>query len=207
MSLRLMLLLPVIAITLLAAPASAQGQGRQEAAPSGVSTWVIDTSHSELGFRVRHLVSRVRGTFGEWSGTLQVDPARLDQGSVNVVIRTASIDTRQERRDNHLRSADFFDVETHPTMTFASERVERTGDRMRVHGTLTMRGVSRPVILEGEFLGMTTDGQGRRRLGFDASTTINRHDFGVSWNNLVEGGGLVLGDDVTIQLTIAAVER
>jgi polyisoprenoid-binding protein YceI len=194
-----------LALLLLAGPAS--GQGQQDVAPSGVSTWVIDTSHSELGFRVRHLVSRVRGTFGEWSGTLQVDPDRLEQGSVSVVIRTASIDTRHDRRDNHLRSADFFDVENHPTMAFVSQRVERSGEGVRVHGTLTMRGVSRAVVLDGEFLGMTVDGQGRRRLGFEASTTINRHDFGVSWNNLVAGGGLVLGDEVTIQMAIAAIER
>jgi polyisoprenoid-binding protein YceI len=197
----------VAAVTLILVASPAVAQGAPPSSEEGRSTWVIDTSHSELGFRVRHLVSRVRGTFGEWSGSLQVNPERLEAGSVEVVIQTASIDTRQERRDNHLRSADFFDVAAHPTMRFVSDRVERSGDRMRVHGTLTIRGVSRPVVLEGEFLGMTVDGQGRRRLGFEATTAINRHDYGVSWNNVVEGGGLVLGDEVTIQMTIAAVER
>jgi polyisoprenoid-binding protein YceI len=193
----------ILVLTLLATPAGAQAGSPED----GVSAWRIDVAHSELSFRVRHLVSRVRGTFGEWGGILRVDPARLEQGSVEVTIQTASIDTRQERRDNHLRSDDFFDVASHPTITFVSRQVQRTGDRIWVQGTLTMRGVSRPVVLEGEFLGITRDGQGRRRLGFEASTTVNRHDYRVSWNNVAEGGGLVLGDEVTIQMVIAAVEQ
>lgn len=187
-----------------AAPAAAQGDA---AAPAAASRWRIDTTHSELTFQVRHLVSRVRGSFGEWSGSLQADPGRLSEGAVEVVVQTRSIDTKNERRDNHLRTSDFFDAETHPTITFRSDRVEVEGERLRVHGTLTMRGVARPVLLEGAYLGIGRDAQGRRRMGFEASTTINRHDYGVSWNNAVESGGFVLGDDVTIQLVIAAVEQ
>jgi polyisoprenoid-binding protein YceI len=190
---------------LVVAPGKIEAQGVSVGDP--VPTWRIDTSHSELSFRIRHLISRVRGTFGEWSGTLSVHPERLSEGSVEVEIQTASIDTRNQRRDNHLRSDDFFDAVGHPTITFRSRQVEIEGERIRVHGTLTMRGVSRPVVLEGEYLGMSPDGQGRRRIGFEASTSVNRQDFGVSWNNAVEGGGLILGDEVTIQMAISAVEQ
>jgi polyisoprenoid-binding protein YceI len=189
-----------------AAPGAAQIANRAPAAPQ-VASWRIDTSHSELSFRIRHLVSRVRGSFNEWSGTIVADPGNLAGGSVQVAIRTASIDTRHERRDNHLRSADFFDAETHPEITFRSTRVEGGGENLRVHGNLTMRGVTRPVVLEGRFLGTTRDAQGRERIGFEAETRVNRHDFGVSWNNLAEGGGVVLGDEVTISIVVGAVRQ
>ncbi|CAN5698013.1 hypothetical protein BH23GEM6_BH23GEM6_18430 [soil metagenome] len=130
-----------------------------------------------------------------------------DAGSVEVTVQTSGIATNQERRDNHLRSSDFFDVVTFPTITFGSQRVDVSGDQVNVHGILTMKGVSRPVVLEGAFRGMGMDGQGRRRLGFEGSTTVNRHDYGVSWNNVVEGGGLVRGDAVTIQMAVSAVEQ
>jgi polyisoprenoid-binding protein YceI len=174
----------------------------QAAAPA---VWKIDTTHSELSFRIRHLVSRVRGTFTDWQGALTADPARLADGKVEVTIRTASIDTKQEKRDAHLRSDDFFDAEAHPTITFRSTRVEVNGEALRVHGDLTIRGVTRPVVLEGSYLGITPDGQGGQRIGFEAETKINRHDFGVSWNRAAEGGGVVLGDEVTINLVVAAV--
>ena len=180
-------------------------------APAPVATapavWKIDATHSELSFRIRHLVSRVRGTFTDWEGAVTVDPARLADGKVEVTIRTASIDTRQEKRDAHLRSADFFDAEKYPTITFRSTRVEANGEALRVHGALTMRGVTRPVVLEGRYLGVTPAGQGGQRIGFEAETTINRHDFGVSWNRAAEGGGVVLGDEVTISLVVAAVRQ
>ena len=169
-------------------------------------TWKIDPTHSELSFRIRHLVSRVRGTFNDWSGTVVADPQNLAGGSVDVKINTASIDTDNERRDGHLRSADFFDAENHPTITFRSRNVRVQGKKIWVAGDLTMRGVTKPVVLEGEYLGTTRDSSGKQRIGFEAETTINRKDFGVSWNNLVEGGGAVLGDDVTIAITVAAVQ-
>ena len=186
-----------------AAPAGAQTPAT--AAPPAAA-WQIDPTHSELTFRIRHLVSRVRGTFGDWSGTLVMDPARLDAGRVEVAIQTASIDTQNERRDNHLRTPDFFDAETHPTITFRSKRVEARGQQLRVHGDLTIRGTTRPVVLEGEFLGATRDAQGRTRVGFQASTTINRHDYGVSWNRAAEGMN-VLGDEVEIEMVVAAVQQ
>lgn len=175
----------------------------EDAAPVA---WRIDTSHSELSFRIRHLVSRVRGTFQDWHGTIVMDPDNLAGSSVEVTIQTASIDTGNDRRDAHLRSADFFDAENHPVMTFKSTAIEVNGNDLRITGDLTIRGVTRPVVLEGEFLGITADGQGRRRAGFEAETKIDRQEFGVSWNRAAEGGGVVLGDEVTISIVVAAVE-
>jgi polyisoprenoid-binding protein YceI len=169
-------------------------------------TWRIDTTHSELAFRVRHLVSRVRGSFGEWGGTIVADPASLGGGSVSVEIQTGSIDTNNERRDTHLRSGDFFDAANHPTITFRSSRVVASGRELTVQGDLTMRGVTRPVVLRGKMLEVGGVA-GRRRIGFEASTTVNRMDFGVAWNRAAEGGGVVLGDEVEIQLAIEAVEQ
>jgi polyisoprenoid-binding protein YceI len=200
----------VLAMALLVAGVStvtAQSVAARGAAvpPGGVATWQIDVSHSELSFRVRHLISRVRGHFREWQGSITADPANLATGSVQVEIRTASIDTNHQRRDNHLRSDDFFDADRHPAITFRSNRVEIDGERLRVHGDLTMRGVTRPVVLEGTYLGTTRDAAGRERMGFEAQTTVNRHDYNVSWNRAAEGGGLVLGDEVTISIVVAAV--
>ena len=177
------------------------------AAAAAPVTWQIDANHSELNFRIRHLVSRVNGSFNDWKGTIVADPANLGAGSqVNVEIATASINTRNERRDNHLKSPDFFDAATHPTITFRSSRVEVQGQNVRVHGNLTLRGVTKPVVLEGRFLGITGE-PGKRRVGFEAETTINRMDYGVAWNRAAEGGGVVLGDEVQIEMTIAAVEQ
>ncbi len=169
-------------------------------------TCQIDSSHSEDTFRVRHLVSRVRGGFNDFSGNIVADPANLGAGSVQVEIKTASIDTNNERRDTHLRSADFFDAATHPTITFRSTRVEANGRNLKVHGNLTMRGVTKPVVLEGQMLDVG-GAAGKRRIGFEASTTINRMDYGVTWNRAAEGGGAVLGDEVQITLNIEAVEQ
>lgn len=197
---------PLLLMSVLAtAPAAAQSAPEGQSA-GGATTWRIDPTHSELTFQIRHLISRVRGTFGQWEGTLVTDPQRLDQGSVEVNIQTASIDTNNERRDNHLRTGDFFEAEKHPAITFRSRRVETQGSQLRVHGDLTIRGVTRPVVLEGEYLGITRDAQGKARMGFQAQTTINRHDYGVSWNRVVENGNL-LGDEVVIELVVAAVQQ
>lgn len=173
-----------------------------EAAPP--ITWVIDQNHSELTFRIRHIVSRVRGTFGKWKGTIVADPVNLTGGSVDVRIETASIDTRNERRDTHLRSADFFDATNHPEISFVSRKVTVSGTDLTIEGDLTIRGVTKPVVLEGEFNGSSGEGE-KQRLGFSATTKINRMDYGVSWNRAAEGGGAVLGDEVTIEIAIAAV--
>ena len=194
--------------SLFLAPSLLLGGGTTPApAPAAAPvTWQIDASHSEVTFRVRHLVSRVRGGFNDFTGNIVADPANLGAGSVQVEIKTASIDTNNERRDTHLRSADFFDAATHPTITFRSTRVEANGRNLKVHGNLTMRGVTKPVVLEGQMLEVGGVA-GKRRIGFEASTTINRMDYGVTWNRAAEGGGAVLGDEVQITLNIEAIEQ
>jgi polyisoprenoid-binding protein YceI len=192
---------------LLAATAAAAPSVRPADAPGAAPVqWRIDQSHSELTFRIRHLVSRVNGSFNSWGGTITADPASLGGGSVSVDIQTASIDTNSERRDTHLRSADFFDAENHPTITFRSTRVVAQGRELQVHGNLTIRGVTKPVVLEGRMLEVG-GAAGRRRIGFEAETRINRMDYGVSWNRAAEGGGVTLGDEVTISIAIEAVEQ
>lgn len=194
------------ALALASVPAAFAADAPPAAAPAAPVTWRIDATHSELSFRIRHLVSRVSGTFTDWSGTIVADPANLAGGTVSVDIATASITTHNERRDTHLRSDDFFDAPSHPAITFRSTRVEQRGDDLRVHGTLTMRGVTRPVVLEGRMLGITGE-PGRRRIGFEAETRVDRMDYGVRWNRGAEGGGVVLGDEVTIRMVVAAVEQ
>ena len=201
------MLYPVIILLSLAVPA-----GTRPAAPTPVpaavqvsdtTKWRIDVAHSELTFRVRHLVSRVNGTFRDWSGTITGDPADWSKdGSVEVTIQTASIDTRSERRDTHLRTADFFDATAHPTITFRSRAVRVEGSSLTIDGDLTMRGVTRPVTLTGEVTAVSGT-----RAGFSAQTKINRLDFGVSYNRGVEGGGVLLGDEVTIDIAIEAVRQ
>ncbi|HEX6746324.1 MAG TPA: YceI family protein [Longimicrobium sp.] len=195
--------------TLLLAPALLLGGGTPApvAAEKPPVTWEIDVTHSELSFRIRHLVSRVSGTFGEWKGTIVADPANLSAGTVNVEIQTASIDTRNARRDTHLRSGDFFDAASHPTITFRSTRVQpgRNG-ALKIYGNLTIRGVTKPVVLDGRMLEVGGT-PGRRRIGFEASTTINRMDYNVAWNRAAEGGGVVLGDDVEITIAVEAAEQ
>lgn len=175
--------------------------------PAAPSTWEIDATHSELSFRVRHLVSRVRGSFQVWKGTIVADADNWAGGTIDVTIDASSITTNNERRDTHLRSPDFFDVAAHPTLRFVSTRIERSGETARIHGNLTMRGVTKPVVLEGELMGIAPAAGGKRRVGFEASTTINRMDYGVAWNRGAEGGGVVLGDEVQVTMVIAAVEK
>ena len=170
-------------------------------------SWTIDVTHSELLFRVRHLVSRVTGTFTDWEGVITADPANLGAGSVQVKVRTGSISTNNERRDRHLRSDDFFGVERFPEMTFASTGVTIVGDEVTLAGTLTIKGISKPVVLTGRFLGMTPGAGGRDRMGFEVSTRINRLDYGLTWNRAAEGGGMVLADEVQIDIVVAAVKQ
>ena len=198
---------PVLALALASVPSSVFGQTASGPAAAAVAapaparaTWSIDVAHSELTFRVRHLVSRANGTFRKWSGVINADPGRWNEGSVDVTIDAATIDTRHERRDNHLRSQDFFDVANHPTIAFRSTSVDVAGTRLTLTGNLTIRGITRPVVLEGELLGA----QGNRA-GFSASAKVNRLDYGLKWNRAMEGGGLVLGDDVEISIVVAAV--
>jgi polyisoprenoid-binding protein YceI len=176
------------------------------APPADPNAWRIDVGHSDLSFSIRHFVSRVRGSFGQWSGTIIVDTTNIGSGSVNVTIQTASIDTQNENRDKDLRSANFFEVEKFPTITFRSTKVEGRPDDLTVTGDLTIRDVTKPVVLKGRYLGATVDNRGGRRIGFEATTTINRLDYGVAWNRVAEGGGAMLGDDVRIDLVVAGTK-
>lgn len=167
-------------------------------------TFQIDGSHSGVSFQIRHFVSKVRGNFKDVKGTITASPDAWQDAVIDVTIATASISTANDRRDTHLRSSDFFAADSFPTITFKSTRVERTGDDARIHGNLTMRGVTRPVVLTGKFTGIMTTAQGQR-VGFEASTKINRVDYGVTWNRAAEGGGAMLGDEVTIDIEVEAV--
>ena len=171
------------------------------------STWAIDPVHSELTFRIRHYVTKVRGTFGKWGGTIVADPKGLAGGTVEVSIDAKSIDTNMEMRDNHLRSNDFFATDSFPTLTFKSTRVEVAGSAVRVFGNLTIRGITRPVVLAGEYGGASKGTDGKERIGFEASTKVNRMDYHVAWNRAIEGGGVMLGDEVEINITVEAVKQ
>ncbi len=166
--------------------------------------WTIDPVHSEVSFKVRHFVTKVPGTFTQWSGDILADPAKLAGGSVAVAIQAASISTKNDRRDTHLRSADFFAVDSFPTITFKSTKVEVTGSALRLTGDLTIRGVTKSVVLEGEFGGTFGPAEaGKQKIGFSASTKVNRLDYGLRWNRLVEGVNM-LGDEVEILINIEA---
>ena len=168
-------------------------------------TWKLDPTHSELTFSVRHLaISKVRGSFQTFDVTV-VTPEDPSGISVVATVDVASVTTGQAQRDGHLLSSDFFLIEEHPTMTFTSTGITVDGDDFSLVGDLTLRGVTQSVTLKGEFGGIVTDGYGQTKAGASASTKINRHDFGVSWNAALEAGGFTLGDDVTINLDIQVV--
>lgn len=174
------------------------------AAPAAPSVWTIDNTHSGVGFQIRHFVSKVRGKFKDVKGTITADESSWQDGVIDVEIATASISTDNDRRDGHLRSPDFFAADSFPVIRFKSTRIERSGDNAKIHGNLTMRGVTRPVVLEGMLTGMMKSAQGDR-LGFEASATVNRVDYGVKWNRAAEAGGAMLGDEVKIEINIEAV--
>ena len=172
-----------------------------------MSTWNIDTSHSGVHFSVRHMViAKVRGAFDEFSGTVELDEANPAASKVSVRIDAASIDTREEKRDAHLRSADFFDVENYPELTFTSTKVEKADDGYRVTGDLTIRGVTKEVVLAAESLGAGKDPWGNDRIAFSATTAVNRKDFGLTWNQALETGGVLVGDKIEISLDVQAVK-
>lgn len=173
-----------------------------------VRTFGIDKAHSEAAFQVRHLLTRVRGRFTDFDGTIALDEAAPEQSSVAVTIQATSIDTSQPDRDTHLRSADFFDVAKFPTLTFASTSVTKTGvDSYDVTGDLAIHGVTKTVVLPTTFLGLAKDPWGKERAGFEAELTINRKDFGLTWNAALETGGFLVGDEVKVSLAVQAIAR
>lgn len=177
-------------------------------APAAVATsWTIDPTHSHAEFAVRHLmISTVKGRFAEVSGTLTGDDSAPDEASIELRIPVASIDTRESQRDAHLRSADFFDADTHPAILFTSTRIATSeGGRFNVTGDLTIRGVTKRITLAVQPGGRVRDPWGKERLGYSASTTINRRDFGLHWNQALETGGVLVGDEVKVSVELQLV--
>ena len=173
------------------------------------SQWDFDLVHSSVNFHVRHLmVSKVHGRFTKWGGTLELDDEDLTRSRVDITIDAASIDTQEPKRDDHLRSADFLEVDKFPSLTFRSTEIKREGDEdYTVVGDLTIRGVTRRVTLRVEGGGRVTDPWGGTRTGFSARTSISRKDFGLTWNVALEAGGFVVGDKLDITLEVEAVKK
>ena len=168
-------------------------------------TWTIDTSHSAATFTVRHAgISKAHGSVAISAGSITIGE-ELGGSSVTATLDPSTIDTRDANRDNHLRSGDFFDVETHPEWTFVSTEIRAEGEGYVIVGDLTLRGTTRQVALETEFNGAATDPFGASRIGFSASTEISRKDFGLTWNAALETGGVLVGDKVKIRLEVEAV--
>jgi polyisoprenoid-binding protein YceI len=165
--------------------------------------WQIDPVHSSVNFRVTHLViSKVNGKFNDFSGTVNFDGKDVSNGTVEVTVKTASIDTGVDRRDAHLKSADFFDVEKYPEMTFKSKKVVKgEGQKFQLIGDLTIHGVTKEVTFDCEFFG-AADMMGTQKAGFSATTRINRQDYGVSWSKTLDSGGLVASNDVDITIDV-----
>jgi polyisoprenoid-binding protein YceI len=165
------------------------------------ATWKVDPAHTTVGFRVSHLFTSVHGRFDRFDGTIEFDPDDPKATVVRGTIESASIDTNHEKRDEHLRSADFFDVEKYPTLAFESTGVtDVDGRNGKLAGSLTIRGVTKAVVLDVTFLGRGTDPWGNVRAGFTATLTIDRKDFGLNWNEVLETGGLLVGDEVAIRI-------
>jgi polyisoprenoid-binding protein YceI len=166
--------------------------------------WKVDPAHSSIKFEVRHMViSRVHGIFGQFDGTMSFDDSSFNSSKVNFIVQTASVDTDNADRDKHLKSADFFDVVAHPTMTFKSTAVRKgSGDSFELEGELTIHSVTKTVVFVCDYYGSVVDPWGNTKSGFSASTTINRQDFGITWSKSLDSGGLVVGDDVTIVLDL-----
>ena len=180
------------------------------ASPStGVTTWTIDPAHSNVEFAVKHLmIATVKGRFSDVKGTVSYNDANPAASKIDIEIGTGSVDTRAEQRDAHLRSPDFFDVERFPTMTFNSKRIE--GDpnaQFKLIGDLTIKGTTHEVPLQAEFQGRTRDPWGGERMGFEAKAKINRKDFGLHWNQALDSGGWVVGDDIKLSIEVELVKQ
>lgn len=177
-------------------------------APLFADTYVVDKNHSEATFQVRHLVSKVRGKFDDFAGSIELDEKKPGASTVTFTIKTASIDTGVADRDKHLRGGDFFDAEKNPEITFKSTAVTTTSKKSvyNVTGDLTMRGVTKRVTIPVEFLGFAKDPWGSQRAGFTLTTTVNRKDYGINWNKALDNGGFLLSDDVDITVNIEAAK-
>ena len=176
--------------------------------PIFATTYDVDPSHSQVHFSIKHLmVFKVRGTFKNFTGQIDLDPKKGVLKSVKSTIDVQSIDTGTAKRDDHLRSPDFFSAKKFPKIHFISKKISGSKDNIKMQGVLEIHGVKKNVTLKGELLGVTKDPWGNERAGFEASTVIDRRDFGLKWNKALETGGVVVGNDVKIQLEIEAVRK
>jgi polyisoprenoid-binding protein YceI len=176
------------------------------ALPLFADTYTIDKDHSEATFQVRHLVSKVSGKFDDFNGSINLDSKNPSASSVEFRIKAASVNTGVTDRDQHLRTADFFDAAKYPEITFKSTSIKPSGkkDVYNVTGNLTMRGVTKQVTLPVAFLGFVRDPWGNDKAGFSLTTTVNRKDYGINWNKALDNGGVLLGDDVDISINLEA---
>ncbi|NOU28331.1 MAG: YceI family protein [Polyangiaceae bacterium] len=170
------------------------------------STWNIDASHSSIHFIARHMIiTKVRGAFKAFAGTIALDEADMTKSSVQVDIEAGSIDTAEPKRDGHLKSPDFFDVEKYPSLSFKSKSIQKSGNNYEVVGDLTIHGVTKEVTLHSLFEGRGKDPWGGERVAFAAKTSVNREDFGLTWNQVLEAGGVLVSSKIEIELEIQAV--
>lgn len=176
---------------------------------AAAETYIIDKAHTTIGFSVRHMViSNVKGQFNEFSGQFKFDPVKVELSSAELKIDTASIDTNDKKRDDHLRTPDFFDAKKYPSITFKLKSFERNDNGMlNVLGEITMRGVTKPVELVGKFLGAVKDPWGNERVGFTARGDVNRRMFGISYNKLLEAGGMVVGERVNLIIEVEGIKK
>ena len=172
-------------------------------------TWQIDYTHSEINFTVRHMmISKVNGRFTDWSGTIDFDPENLADTTVDVTVQLASVDTREQKRDDHLRSPDFFNVSDYPEMRFKSTGVEQDDDdEGKLYGELTIRGITKPIVLDVEYAGQAQSPWGTTSAGFSAEATINRKDWELTWNQALETGGVLVGEKIKIAIELELVQQ
>ena len=188
-------------------PVTSPAPAATAVAPDISGAYTIDPSHTRVGFNARHaMVTSVRGAFRDLSGTATVDTAVPSDSSVNLVIKTASVDTSSADRDGHLVSADFFDAETYPEITFASTAVARDGDTWAITGDLTIKDVTKPVTVDFDFLGTSLDPFGNTRIGFEGAVTVNRKDWGLTWNAALETGGVLVSDKIKLEFDVSAIK-
>lgn len=176
------------------------------AVPVFAATYDIDANHSSVEFKIRHLVSSVRGSFNQFEGTFDYEPGKPQEWKTRAVIQAGSIDTNVAKRDEHLRSSDFFDTAKYPTLIFETTGLsDISAEGAKLKGNLTIHGVTKPVVLDLEIHGLTKDMSGKTRAGFTAITTINRKDFGLIWNKVLEAGQLMVGEEVKITIEVEGV--
>jgi len=184
------------------------GFGYATASFAEMAKWKLDHDHSSLGFQVAHMVvSKTNGKFTEYSGVVEMDAEAQEFKSIEAVIQTASVTTDHQKRDDHLRSPDFFDVQKFPTMTYKMKSYKKTGDQYVALGDLTLLGVTQEIILVGTFNGVAQDPWGNTRAGFTAEGTINRKDYGMKFSKLLDSGGMLVGDEVKIKLEIEVIKE